>query len=203
MLSKKMFESLNEVCKLKDPELFFGGIQLILSGDFTQLPPVPNQMYGEEGDFCFTSELFENILPHRVKLTEVIRQTEKELIKAIQEIANGIVSIETEVFMKGLTRPLPCDTDSIKLFARNEQVDVYNRNRIIDFPGQLYEFRSADEGHQKHLNKILAPKTLWLKIGAPVILLRNLSNKLVNGLRGNIHDISETGPVVEFPSLNV
>ncbi|XP_060604230.1 uncharacterized protein LOC132757057 [Ruditapes philippinarum] len=39
--------------------------------------------------------------------------------------------------------------------------------------------------------------------GAPVMLLRNLSDKLVNGLRGTVVDITESGPVVEFPSLNM
>ncbi|XP_045167554.2 uncharacterized protein LOC123530842 [Mercenaria mercenaria] len=204
MLSKRLFEYLDEVCKLKDQKHSFGGIQLVLSGDFTQLPPVPNQLYGEEGEFCFESKLFENILPHRVTLTEVRRQSEKDLIKAIHEVANGNVTKETETFIHGLSRPLPCDTESITLFARNEQVDEYNRNRIIEFPGQ-FEFQSSDEGDQKHLNKILAPKTLRLKKGALVILLHNLSDKLVNGLCGHVYDICETGPVVEFkfPTLSI
>jgi hypothetical protein len=73
----------------------------------------------------------------------------------------------------------------------------------VDFPGELYEYKSTDEGDRKFLNKILAPQTLWLKKGAPVMLLHNLSDKLVNGLRGTVVDITESGPVVEFPSLNM
>ncbi|XP_053402931.1 ATP-dependent DNA helicase PIF1-like [Mercenaria mercenaria] len=104
-----------------------------------------------------------------------------------------------------LKRPLPKDaySDCVKLFSRNDQVDDFNRQSIVEFPGQLYEFKSDDEGDLKYLNKILAPETLWLKIAAPVILLRNLSDRLVNGLRGNIYDITDSGPIVEFPSLNL
>ena len=42
MLSRPLFGSLNAVCKMKNLALLFGRIQLILCGDFTQLPPVPN-----------------------------------------------------------------------------------------------------------------------------------------------------------------
>ena len=203
MLSKKVFDSLNEVCKLKNPNIPFGGLQLILAGDFTQLPPVPNQLYGEEGEFCFMSDQMDKVLPHRVVLTEVVRQSESKLITAIREVAVGNISPETETFLNSLSRPLSTDDETVKLFSRNEQVDEFNRRKVIEFPGQLYEFQCADEGDQKYLNKMLAPKTLWLKKGAPVILLRNMSEKLVNGLRGHVHDITETGPVIEFPSLKV
>ncbi|XP_060571759.1 uncharacterized protein LOC132729940 [Ruditapes philippinarum] len=107
------------------------------------------------------------------------------------------------MFIESLQRPLEKDDNCIKLFSRNEQVDDYNRQCIVDFPGELYEYKSTDEGDRKFLNKILAPQTLWLKKGAPVMLLRNLSDKLVNGLRGTVVDITESGPVVEFPSLNM
>ena len=54
-----------------NPKLLFGGIQIVLCGDFRQLPPVPNILYGEEGDFCFESSVFEEVFPHRVVLSEV------------------------------------------------------------------------------------------------------------------------------------
>ncbi|XP_053401701.1 ATP-dependent DNA helicase PIF1-like [Mercenaria mercenaria] len=47
------------------------------------------------------------------------------------------------------------------------------------------------------------PTSYMEKKGAPVILLRNLSDKLVNGLRGHVYDIYEIGPVVEFPTLSI
>ena len=41
------------------------------------------------------------------------------------------------------------------------------------------------------------------KKGAPVMLLRNISNNLVNGLQGTVYDLTERGPTIEFPSLNM
>ena len=47
----------------------------------------------------------------------------------------------------------------------------------------------------------MAPKTLWLKKATPVMLLRNLSNKLVNGLIGTIHELEFGEIVVDFPTV--
>jgi ATP-dependent DNA helicase PIF1 len=105
MLSKNFFECLNEVCKLKDENQHFGGIQLLLSGDFRQLPPVPNPLYGEQGEFCFESNLFSKVLPHRITLTTVLRQSDTELIHAIHEVSIGNVSAETALFIESLQRP--------------------------------------------------------------------------------------------------
>ena len=82
-------------------------------------------------------------------------------------------------------------------------VDDYNRQCMLDFPGQLYEFQSSDTGNTRELSNLTAPRVLWLKISSPVILLRNLSGKLVNGLRGTVHDINEEGVTVEFPTLQL
>lgn len=43
MISKRTFEAIKSVCEIRDPSKIFGGIQIIFSGDFYQLPPVPNK----------------------------------------------------------------------------------------------------------------------------------------------------------------
>lgn len=208
MLSRKMFDCLSEVCAIKNEKILFGGIQLVLCGDFHQLAPVPNPLCQEDGEFCFKSQLFTTVIPHKITLTDVFRQSECELINAIQEVAVGEVSSESKKFMEKLNRPLSdrdsSDGDSsIKLFATNDRVDDFNRDSILKFSGPVYEFVSNDIGEKRYLSHILAPHILWLKIGAPVILLRNLSTKLVNGLSGTIFDIKDNIPVVEFPSVNL
>ena len=193
MISKRFFLCLDEVCKLRNPNLPFGGIQIVLAGDFTQLPPVPSALLGDEGEFCFESELFREAFPHRVVLKEVLRQTEVELIHAIQEVSMGHISSQTVDFIKTLQRPLPPHDENVKLFSSNNKVDEYNRLKVVEFPGQLYEIKSRDEGDKGHLVKMLAPQTLWLKIGVPVILIRNITDVLVTGLRGEVSDIQKTG----------
>lgn len=58
----------------------FGGMQVIVIGDFYQLPPVPNPPYGDLGLPAYESPAWRAI-SHTVVLREVMRQTENELIK--------------------------------------------------------------------------------------------------------------------------
>lgn len=205
MLSKKVFESLCEVCAIKNEKYAFGGMQLVFCGDFYQLPPVSNAMYNEEGKYCFESDLFLKLLSHRIILDEVVRQKDKEFIKVIKETCAGSVSQTSIDFIKTLDRPLNInnDFDSVKLFSTNDLVDDFNRNELLKMNGPVYEYISTDMGKINYLNHVLAPHKLWLKVGAPVILLRNLSNKLVNGIRGHVTKISEDGPIVDFKSVGV
>ncbi|XP_053389252.1 uncharacterized protein LOC128552247 [Mercenaria mercenaria] len=203
MLSKRTFEILNAACQLKDASKFFGGMQLILCGDFLQLPPVANNLYRDDGSFCFESSIFYNVVPHKVVLCEIMRQSaaEAEFKQVISEVCKGNVSENSSHFIECLSRPLP-ETQHFEptLFATNQQVDSFNRNNILEMPGVLYEFQSADTGENRYLDRLTCQKVLWLKIGMPVILIRNLTDNLYNGLRGIVHDIDKDGPSVTFPT---
>ena len=71
MMSKKLFEILDYVAKEIRRDLDpFGGIQLIFSGDFYQLPPVGNSET-DEGKFCFESNLWEMAFPSIIELNKI------------------------------------------------------------------------------------------------------------------------------------
>ena len=53
------------------------------------------------------------------------------------------------------------DSNVVKLFATNDQVEDFNRFQVLDFPGPLYEFPSTDTGELRYLKTILAQKKLW------------------------------------------
>lgn len=81
MLSAKLLGMLDFVCcGVRGSEVRFGGMQVILSGDFYQLPPVANCRYHDDGKKAFNSESWEAI-QHSVYLREVIRQEEQDLMK--------------------------------------------------------------------------------------------------------------------------
>lgn len=77
-----------------------------------------------------------------------------------------------------------------------------NRKRILQADGELYEILATDEGGKHYLHTITAPRVLWLKIGSPVILLKNLTDTLVNGLRGEVTEIREKSLHVYFTFLD-
>ena len=197
MMSKRTFEMLEYVLRLKDPGHRFGGIQVILVGDFMQLPPVRNKRYGDEGEFCFTSSFFP---PHSIILEEIMRQSDGQLIKCIRELSKGSCSEDSLELLEQLSRPLS-NTMPIKLYTTNILVDMFNRDQLLEKPGEVYVFDSVDIGDVKHLEELTVQPTIWLKVGAPVMLLRNLTNSLVNGLRGIVTNIYEGMAVVYFPSV--
>ena len=203
MLSKKDFEQLEMVCRVvKGNGLIFGGIQLVVCGDFYQLPPVPNAMYNDSEEYCFESELWPLVFNHRINLDVIVRQSEPNLIKAVRETAIGKVSDETDKFLKSLNRDLPDDIEPTHLFARNIDADLYNNEKLgeLKTPGKVY-IAPKNIGPKRRLNKILAPQKLSLKIDCPVILLRNLGGKLVNGLRGRVKELNDNYITVYFEKI--
>lgn len=203
MISKRTFDSLNNVCRMKDSTKVFGGIQIIFSGDFLQLPPVPNRRYSDDGSYCFQSHHFRNVFSHHITLIENVRQSDQLFVQMLSDIYNGILSERSMLYIKNLTRPLPEGCDSVKLFSTNLLVDEYNRSCLLTHDGDMLEFQATDSGDTGELKNLTAPKTLWLKIGCPVILLRNLSNTLVNGLRGSLVGVSDAELAVKFSALDI
>lgn len=106
---------------------YFGGIQIILGGDFYQLPPVANEIIGDPGNHCFKLSWFNNCFPHKVKLHTIHRQSDTTLIKCINELEVGDPSDESVAFLKSLDRPLLNEEKCIPLFARNYDVNLFNK----------------------------------------------------------------------------
>jgi ATP-dependent DNA helicase PIF1 len=83
----------------------FGGVQMILVGDFWQLKPIPGPF--DDGKLIYSSELFNRAFPHRFELTTIMRQGQDEetLKNALDEIRMGDCTIdETEKYLQSLSR---------------------------------------------------------------------------------------------------
>ncbi|XP_052778029.1 uncharacterized protein LOC128215381 [Mya arenaria] len=91
---------------------------------------------------------------------------------------NGAKTIENITFKKIGINDAEQKCNQFKI-----HVDDFNRQHILENAGEQFEFKSSDSGAQKQLDRIMAPKVSWIKVGVPVILLRNISTTLVNGLR--------------------
>ena len=92
MMSQKLFELLDQIGKIvRKNSRPFGGIQLIFSGDFYQLPPVGNNDEPETMRFCFESPLWFDTfqLENHVQLTKIFRQTDPMYQKILNQIREG------------------------------------------------------------------------------------------------------------------
>lgn len=186
------------VCRcVRANNIFFGGMQVVAVGDFLQLRPVPNQLYADPGHHIFTSSIFQDGLPHKEVLDTVVRQTDHSFVQAVNELERGVAGPETLAILEEMKRPIAVD-DAIHLFATNFEVDFHNLQQLLLLPGDVVRYTSLDAGSPANLRSLPATRILLLKIGAPVVLLKNLSSSLVNGLRGVVERMEQDGPWVKF-----
>ena len=149
MISALLFDKLEYVIRsIKEPNKAFGGMQMVLSGSFKQLPPICNTRYGDLGDFVFSSSAFKRNIVHHVHLTEVVRQHEVDLIMAVNQLCSGDPNEETHQLMESLSRPINCDPDNepVRLFATNFDVDLHNYMCLSEAEGRLQTYTSSDTG---------------------------------------------------------
>ena len=183
----------------------FGGIQVILSGDFHQLKPIPDVL--DSGDPVYKSIIFDKVFPHRIALTRIMRQGEGEmrLKDALDSIRLGKCDGETEAYLRGLSRSCTGtgDTPPIHIYYTKLLVAVHNSYMLTNLPGQVLKFESTDTG-RKILLKDTVAEVLMLKPGCKVMLLFNINDDLKNGTFGTfINSSNSNGLQVEFPNVGV
>lgn len=186
MSSTRIFEIVNKIHHMvSQNNLAFGGIQVILVGDFLQLKPIPSPF--DEGKSIYLSELFDKVFPHRIELTEVLRQGEGEsrLKNLLDMLRNGECSEEAEEYVHSLERECMQDAEKvpIHIYFRKLNVEIHNGNVLQTLPGLLETIESIDHGSTHHLEKT-APRTLSLKPGCQIMLIYNINDQLKNGYQG-------------------
>ncbi|KAK3082922.1 hypothetical protein FSP39_009090 [Pinctada imbricata] len=108
---------------------------------------------------------------------------------------------DTHNLIRRMNRPLPPGPDPIRLCARKFECDVYNASKLLDMDGEGKSYSAKDSGEKKFLQSIPVPEILYLKVNSPVTLLKNLSEKLVNGLQGKITKLCKDSVFVYFDRI--
>lgn len=243
MLDGDLFDKLEHIARRfrKKPDKPFGGIQLIITGDFFQLPPVTK---GTMPKFAFEAKAWQDCIQATVNLKKVFRQKDggalsrtvpplrgieltclTEFIEMLNEMRFGKLS-QASIVKFGKLKRVPKYTDGIeptelyvldialdklrmaidtlrRRFPLREQVDSANRQRLAALEGEAMTFRSADDGEEKGdrllktLENVMAPQILTLKLGAQVMLLKNMDNGLVNGSVGKVVAFKSKGEMLD------
>ncbi|KJZ72873.1 hypothetical protein HIM_07817 [Hirsutella minnesotensis 3608] len=199
MVDGDLFDKLSHIGRvIRNNGRPWGGIQLIITGDFFQLPPVPDHDKKTEGTkFAFDAATWSTSIDHTIGLTQVFRQRDPEFARMLNEMRLGKISQSTVDAFKALARPLNFadGVDSAELYPTRAQVDGSNERRLRELPGQLHRYEAMDNGdpaiRDKLLTNMMAPKTLDLKLNAQVMLIKNLDETLVNGSLGKVVAFSD------------
>ncbi|XP_020910820.1 ATP-dependent DNA helicase pfh1 [Exaiptasia diaphana] len=201
MVSRELFEKLEDIARAtRECTIPFGGIQLILAGDFCQLKPVDTENRKDQDLFCFLSPLWDVCIDLSVFFEENYRQNEPELRHVVDDFRSCELSNFSRHFIsQALRRPLDCDPfEIVRLHSHRDSVSESNDTYLKQLPGEAKMFVSVDTGSADSLKQCSAPKNLALKVNARVVLLKNISHRLVDGLRGNVLYFYENWPCVRF-----
>lgn len=185
MVSAKFFESISTVGSiLRNNPLPFGGIRLLMFGDFLQLPPINKSQ--DEAMFVFETDAWKSIKPTVIQLNDIVRQSDSIFKDVLSGIRYGICSEPAYDFIQSLDRTITYDDgiEPIRLFSRKDMVNSFNHRKLEELSGEEHNFMSTDSGDARLLNQCPVPQNLCLKIGAQVMLMRNLDQRSVNGTMG-------------------
>lgn len=208
MLSPELFDKLELIARtIRHNENPFGGIQLILSGDYCQLPSVNSDK------FCFEAVSWDKCISNVVLLTEIMRQKDVEFQECLNEVRIGRLSMKTRQVLESRVGVKLINDIGIKptqLYSTNASADKINTSEIdkledtgVEYKMEMYYTgigKNKEFVMEKYRKSIPAVDLLELCVGAQVMLIFNLDldNGLVNGSRGIVTGFIEDIPVVKF-----
>ena len=229
MLSLKLFDTLNILGKIMrgNHNKAFGGIQLVFSGDFFQLPPVGDKDDIDSQRFCFESENWNHVFPKscQIQLKKIFRQTDEIYSSVLNQIREGRIKKKScELLSQYVGRKYDekMIVEPTKLFPTRVKVDTINSGKMSLLQGEEreYNIRCIKDLDKKETNKfnekdiqmeldflannLICEKTIKIKIGAQVMSIINISSDtgldICNGSQGIVTGFCDiTGyPRVKF-----
>lgn len=204
MLHAHQLDIVNSICKkFKNSAEPFGGLQIVLCGDFFQLPPVIKN--GKKAKFVFQSEDFREMGLKVCHLEEQHRQEDPDMISILNDIRDRTCTKKTmDLILSRKNVPVNSSIIPTKIFTHNINVDNMNNTELGKIPGEARKFKMTSFGNAFLVDSIkrgcLAPETLALKKGAVVMFVKNnFDCGYINGTLGKVVDFDdESGlPIVE------
>jgi ATP-dependent DNA helicase PIF1 len=227
MMSQKIFELLDSIGrKVRDnANLPFGGLQVVFSGDFYQLPPVvreeDKQSDPDAAAFCFESPRWKETFPKFIELKKIFRQTDHTYTTILNQIRVGkLYKSSLDILAPHIGKVLPENFVPTILLPRRREAEMVNATELAKLTGEerRYKMSNAEmvvaetpgsitpvqrEMETAYLtNSIMADKEICLKKGAQVMCIINLDMEspepIVNGSQGIVVDFVGGLPLVQF-----
>lgn len=200
MLSADTLQMVDAVCReIRLDERPFGGMQVVLVGDFFQLPPVVQRpQYNEQESFdafktnsvfAFASSAWERLNPLVCYLSEQHRQEDEDFLGLLSAIRRDDFS-EVHHELLASRNVQPEKGGATRLYSHNADVDALNNSELAKLPSATNSFEMISSGSDTLVAGLkrgcLSPETLILKEGARVMFTKNdgYMHKFVNGTLG-------------------
>jgi ATP-dependent DNA helicase PIF1 len=227
MLSLKLFNMLNDIGKaVRGNSRPFGGIQIIFSGDFYQLPPVGDKDEPETQQFCFESDDWNSVF-HRdcqIELVKIFRQTDEVYSTILNQIREGKIKRKSnDMLLEYVGREFDPKlvAEPTKLYPTKNKVEQINVSKMSALHGEEKEFKLkyikdlemtktdrakrldfTDKDIQVELDflagNLMCDKEMKLKLGAQVMCIINIKSELGDVLICN----GSQGIIMEFCTVS-
>lgn len=203
MMHGARLDMVNQVCKwLRENDKPFGGLQVVLTGDLFQLPPITR---GDTAiDFAHLSQAWQELNPKICYLTEQHRQENDPLLDLLEAMRrNEVEDAHFAALSERLGREAPQEVAITKLYSHNQDVEHINNDHLQALTSETKTFVMQTHGVQAKVDQltksVLAPEILELKKGAEVMFVaNNFAEGFVNGSRGTVVDFSDNAPMVKL-----
>ncbi len=193
MLHDFRLDMLDELLRtVRRSERPFGGLQVVLCGDFFQLPPI-NRADSRQGGFVTNSNAWKTA---RFTVCYLVGSHRQKDDSDFADILNAIRSGElSEVQFERLQERLQAYSDPFephtKLYTTNADVDRINTAELDKVAGTAYTYEMETTGKKQYVETLkkscLASEFLTLKEGALVMCIKNSPDrKYVNGSIGTV-----------------
>jgi ATP-dependent DNA helicase PIF1 len=201
MLDGHVLDAVDAIARaFKDQTKPFGGLQVVLSGDLFQLPPVTRS---GEPFFVFNSEAWKSMSLKICYLDEQHRQDDSNLLSILNAIRSNSVDETHFEELSERIKPAPGGEDIIKLYTHNAHVDDINTAELAKLKTETKTYDMTGRGRGSAVESLtkrcLAPEKLVLKIGSEVMFVANNPAKhFYNGTLGKVVKFNGDGkPAVQ------
>lgn len=206
MVDGDFFDKIETVARhVRRTERPFGGIQLILCGDFFQLPPVSKT--NDKPKFCFQSEAWQKCVHFNFELNIVHRQKDEAFVKILNSVRIGRVTDDIVDILKE-TAKQKIESNGVlatRLCSHVKEADEINEFQLNELTGESKTYTALDSDSSMTFmldQQLPIPGKLVLKVGAQVMLMKNINvnSGLVNGARGVVINFKNDIPVIQLRS---
>ncbi|AXY56954.1 helicase [Acinetobacter chinensis] len=196
MLHAKQLNLVNQVLKyFKESDEAFGGIQVIVAGDFFQLPPVGKNDERNRDKFCFMSDAWVEAKFRVCYLTEQHRQGDDYLNDILNAIRAQNIQ-QAHIQALEATRQQDIGDTFTRLYTHNMDVDTINYKHLNAIETDPHQFNAVLDGNEKLMetlkSSVRAPEELVLKKNAKVMFVKNnFDMGYINGSMGEVIGFEE------------
>ncbi|MBF4488910.1 AAA family ATPase [Psychrobacter sp. N25K4-3-2] len=197
MLHAKQINLVSQVLKhVRKNDKAFGGIQVVVAGDFFQLPPIGSKGESNREKFAFMSEAWLDAKFHICYLSEQHRQVSDaangglDLDDILNQIRRQEVTFEAIAALEA-TYDQSVDIKRTRLYTHNLNVNKINDKELAALDGEMMRFEATATGDSKLVETlkktVRTQDELILKVGAKVMFIKNNAELGVsNGTMGEL-----------------